>query len=65
MAKIIIEVGNLSALDLQNKEKQLTIIAKQDNKVLERLAQMSKSKKAIDYISNTINWTALRGMLSI
>ncbi|MFJ1323304.1 hypothetical protein ACILDT_09855 [Capnocytophaga canis] len=47
------------------KDKYLAELAKLDEKVLEKLASLSKSEKALSYFKNPALYAILKGFLKI
>lgn len=61
--KITIEIGTGTPAELKAKEAAIKILAKQEVALLDKLIQLSKSTKAIEYLKN--NWLTLKLMLGI
>ncbi len=61
--KISIDIGTGTAVELAKKEKAIKLLAKQNITILEKLEILSKSPKAINYL--TTQWTTLKIMLGI
>ncbi len=61
--KISIDIGTGTAVELAKKEKIIKLLVKQNITILEKLEILSKSPKAINYL--TTQWTTLKLMLGI